>query len=75
MNYDIKTGLIISTILIFLSIITLQYNVFGTEIIIDVFIMSAFIINSSLIFKVFQNKKRLLNNIEQFKKIKEQKTN
>jgi hypothetical protein len=58
MNYNIKTGLIISTILIFLSIITLKYNVFGTETIIDVFIASAFIINVSLLFKVFKDKKK-----------------
>ena len=57
MNYNIKTGLIVSTILIFLSIVTLQYNVFGTDIIIDVFIASAFIINISLLFKIFEDKK------------------
>lgn len=57
MNYNIKTGLIVSTILIFLSIVTLQYNVFGTETIIDVFIASAFIINVSLLFKIFKDKK------------------
>ena len=59
MNYNIKTGLIISTFLIFLSIITLQYNVFGTKTIIDVFITSALIINISLIFKVFKDKKKI----------------
>jgi len=58
MNYNIKTGLIISTILIFLSLITLQYNVFGTQTIIDIFIMSAFIVNISLIFKVFKKQKK-----------------
>lgn len=57
MNFNIKTGLIVSTILIFLSIITLQYNVIGTETIIDVLIASAFIINCSLLFKVFKDKK------------------
>jgi hypothetical protein len=58
MNYSIKTGLIISTILIFLSVITLQYNVFGTETIFHVFIASAFGINISLIFKVFKDTKK-----------------
>ncbi|SFZ95236.1 hypothetical protein SAMN05428642_1186 [Flaviramulus basaltis] len=58
MNYNIKTGLIISTILIFLSLITLQYNVFGTQTIIDIFIMSAFIVNISLLFKVFKKQKK-----------------
>ena len=52
-----KAGLIISTILIFLSLISLQYNVFGTQAIIDVFIASAFIVNTSLLFKAFKNKK------------------
>ena len=59
MNYSIKTELITSTILIFLSIITLQYNVFGTQTIIDVFLLSAFIVNFSLIFKVMRNKKNM----------------
>ena len=59
MNYSIKTELIPSTILIFLSIITLQYNVFGTQTIIDVFLLSAFIVNFSLIFKVVRNKKNM----------------
>ena len=58
MNYNIKTELIISTILIFLSLITLQYNVFGTQTIIDIFIMAAFIVNISLIFKVFKKQKK-----------------
>ena len=58
MNYNIKTELIISTILILLSLITLQYNVFGTQTIIDIFIMSAFIVNISLIFKVFKKQKK-----------------
>ena len=57
MNY-IKTGLIISTIIIFLSILFLQYDVFGVSTIKDVFIIPAFIINASLIFKIFKNKKQ-----------------
>jgi len=57
MNY-IKTGLIISTIIIFLSMIFLQYDVFGVNTIKDVFIIPAFIINASLIFKIFRNKKQ-----------------
>lgn len=57
MNY-IKTGLIISTIIIFLSMIFLQYDVFGVNTVKDVFIIPAFIINASLIFKIFRNKKQ-----------------
>jgi len=56
MNY-IKTGLIISTIIIFLSMIFLQYDVINVSTIKDVFIIPAFIINSSLIFKIFKTKK------------------
>jgi NADH:ubiquinone oxidoreductase subunit K len=58
MNISIKTGLIISTILLFISIITLQYNVFGTRTIIDVFIGSALLINILLLNKIFKNKKK-----------------
>jgi NADH:ubiquinone oxidoreductase subunit K len=58
MNISIKTGLIISTILLFISIITLQYNVFGTKTIIDIFISSALIINISLLTKILKNKKK-----------------
>ena len=57
MNY-IKIGLIISTIIIFLSMLFLQYDVFGVSTIKDVFIIPAFIINVSLIFKIFRNKKQ-----------------
>ena len=53
----IKTGLIISTIIIFLLMIFLQYDVFGINTVKDVFIIPAFIINASLIFKIYRNKK------------------
>ena len=56
MNY-IKTGLIISTIIIFISIIFLQYDVIGVNTIKDVLLIPAFIINTSLIIKLLNNKK------------------
>ena len=57
MNY-IKTGLIISTIIIFLSIVFLEYDVLGVNTIKDVFVIPAFIINIALIFKVFKKNKQ-----------------
>lgn len=57
MNY-LKTGLLISTILILLSIIFLQYDELGVKTINKVFIIPAFIINGLLITKVFKNKKQ-----------------
>lgn len=57
MNY-IKIGLTISTIIIFLSMIFLQYDIFGVNTIKDVFTIPALIINASLIFKIFRNKKQ-----------------
>ncbi|WP_008636110.1 hypothetical protein [Bizionia argentinensis] len=56
MNY-IKTGLIISTIIILLAMIFLQYDILGVNTVKDVFIIPAFIINTSLIFKIFKSKK------------------
>ena len=53
MNY-IKTGLIFSTIIIFLSVMFLQYDALEVRTVRDVFIIPAFIINVSLIFKVFK---------------------
>jgi hypothetical protein len=58
MNY-IKTGLIVSTIIIFLSVMFLQYDILEVRTIRDVFIIPAFIINVSLIFKVFKKNKQL----------------
>jgi len=57
MNY-IKTGLIISTIIIFLSIMFLEYDVLGVNTIKDVLVIPAFIINIALIFKVFKKNKQ-----------------
>jgi hypothetical protein len=57
MNY-IKTGLIISTIIIFLSIVFLEYDVLGVNTIKDVLVIPAFIINIALIFKVFKKNKQ-----------------
>lgn len=57
MNY-VKTGLIISTIIIFLSMIFLQHDILGADTVRDVFIIPAFIINVSLVFKVFRSKKQ-----------------
>ncbi|CDF79307.1 hypothetical protein BN863_15950 [Formosa agariphila KMM 3901] len=58
MNYNIKTGIIISTILILLSMLSLQYKIVGAQTVIDVFIMSAFIVNLSLIYKIFQKQNK-----------------
>jgi hypothetical protein len=58
MNY-IKTGLIVSTIIIFLSVMFLQYDALEVRTVRDVFIIPAFIINVSLIFKVFKKNKQL----------------
>jgi hypothetical protein len=55
---NLKTGLIISTILIFLSIVFLQYDMLGVKTISNVFIIPAFIINGLLITKIFRNKKQ-----------------
>ncbi|GAL63346.1 hypothetical protein [Algibacter lectus] len=57
MNY-IKTGLIISTIIIFLSMVFLEYDVLSVNTIKDVFVIPAFIINVALIFKVFKKNKQ-----------------
>lgn len=57
MNY-IKTGLIISTMIIFISMLCLQYDVIEVNTIKDVFIIPAFIINISLIFKIFRSNKQ-----------------
>ncbi|SFD43093.1 hypothetical protein SAMN04489722_109129 [Algibacter lectus] len=57
MNY-IKTGLIISTIIIFLSMVFLEYDVLTVNTIKDVFVIPAFIINVALIFKVFKKNKQ-----------------
>lgn len=53
MNY-LKTGLALSTILMFMSVIFLQYEVFGAKTISAVFIMPAVVINASLLYKVFK---------------------
>ena len=57
MDY-IKTGLIVSTIIIFLSMMFLQYDVIEVSTVRDVFIIPAFVINVSLIFKIFKEKKQ-----------------
>ncbi|MEL0652999.1 hypothetical protein V6246_16370 [Algibacter sp. TI.3.09] len=57
MDY-IKTGLIISTIIIFLSMVFLEYDVLSVNTIKDVFVIPAFIINVALIFKVFKKNKQ-----------------
>ena len=57
-NNKNKFGLIISTVLILLTMITLKYNAIETGAIIDIFLYSAFIINFSLIFDIFKSKKK-----------------
>ena len=57
MNYTIKTGLILSTVLLLLALISMQYDLIGTQTVIDVFIAVALIINASLLIKVFKDKK------------------
>ena len=54
MDNTIKTGLAVSTLLILISLLTLQYNIFGTQTIIDVFIATALIINAAVLIKVFK---------------------
>ncbi|ULC59512.1 hypothetical protein MBM09_00700 [Flaviramulus sp. BrNp1-15] len=56
-----KIGLIISTVIIFSSIVLLQYDILELNTVIDVFIIPAFIVNISLVFKVFKNKKQITN--------------
>lgn len=53
----LKTGLLISTFFILLSMIFLQYDVLEVNTIIGVFIIPSFIINVALILKIFQPKK------------------
>lgn len=53
----LKTGLLISTFFILLSMIFLQYDVSEVNTIIGVFIIPSFIINVALILKIFQPKK------------------
>jgi amino acid permease len=64
MNY-IKTGLILSTIIIIFSIIILQYKMLEVRTVIDLFLSSAFIINAFVIIKIFKNDKQKLNEIKQ----------
>lgn len=52
----LKTGLIISTLIILLSMIFITYDILEVRTIVDLFIIPAFIINGSLLFKVFRNK-------------------
>lgn len=58
MNY-LKTGLIISTIIILLAMIFLHYDILGVNTVKDVFIIPAFIINASLIYKIFKTRKEV----------------
>lgn len=52
----LKTGLIISTLITLLSMIFITYDILEVRTIVDLFIIPAFIINGSLLFKVFRNK-------------------
>lgn len=59
MNY-LKTGLILSTLIILIAMILLSSDVLEVSTVRDVFIIPAFIINFSLIFKLFMTKKKVI---------------
>lgn len=59
MNY-LKTGLILSTLIILIAIFLLGSEVLEISTVRDVFIIPAIIINVSLIFKLFKIKKEVI---------------
>ena len=56
----LKTRLIASTFIIFLSMILLTYDILGVRTVVDVFIIPAFVINVALIFRIFKNKNEVI---------------
>lgn len=56
----LKTGLIASTLIIFLAMMFLTYNILGIRTVVDLFIIPAFIINISLVVKIFRKKEEVV---------------